>query len=48
MAGVRGHMKLYFIEIFLLALIAFLAGALVSGWATSETLNHKYARCLFE
>lgn len=41
-------MKLYFIEIVALGLIAFFAGALLSGWATNKTLTHKYARCLFD
>jgi hypothetical protein len=38
-------MKLYPIEIAILMMLAFLAGAIVSGYATADTLQRKYARC---
>lgn len=39
-------MKLYFIEIFLLGITAFLLGAVISGKAVESTFNLKFARCI--
>lgn len=38
-------MKLYPVEILILVMFSFLAGAVISGYATADTLQRKYARC---